>query len=177
MSKEINPGHGEVRSILRIIGPAMAAVGLLLVVIGFGSFFASFGSFGPPRFFWCAFVGMPLLFVGIVISKFAYMGTVFRYMAGETAPVGKDVTNYMVAGTKDSIRDAATAVAEGFATAGRQSEASSRLCAQCGAENEASANFCHGCGTPFAQSKRCGKCGEAHDPQARFCDNCGAAVV
>jgi hypothetical protein len=177
MSNEINPGHREVRAVLRVIGPATALVGLLFVVIGFGSFFASFGSFEPPRFFWCAFVGIPLLGVGVMISKFAYIGTVFRYMAGETAPVGKDVTNYMVAGTKDSIRDAATAVGEGFAVAGRGQDARAANCPQCGAENDESANFCHDCGAPITKAKRCEKCGEVNNPLARFCDNCGTPVA
>src|SRR5688572_28564613 len=166
MSNEINPGHHEVRALFRMIGPAMALIGLLFVVIGFSSFFATFSSFEPPRFFWCAFVGIPLLGVGLMISKFAYMCTVFRYMAGETAPVGKDVANYMVAGTKDSIRDVATAVGEGFAVAGRGQNTRAAQCPQCGAANDESATFCHVCGAPMYKSRRCEKCGEVNNSQS-----------
>jgi len=174
MTELEDPQHGDVRSLLRVIGPAMMAAGLLFMVVGIGSFFASFGSFEPPRHFWCAFVGMPLLAVGATISKFAYIGAVARYMASEVAPVGKDVTNYMVDGTKDSIRDVATAVGEGFAAAHSPHVL---RCQKCGSENESSANFCHECGAPFAKTKRCEKCGDLNDTTARFCDHCGAAVA
>jgi hypothetical protein len=70
-----------------------AGVRLLFMIVGYGSFFASFGSFEPPRFFWCAFVGMPLLFVGIVMCMFGYLGAFQRYVTGESAPVAKDVVN------------------------------------------------------------------------------------
>ena len=102
-----DPEHDAIRTSLRTVGPALAVAGLLFTIVGIGSFFASFGSFEPPRNFWCAFVGLPLMAVGIAISKFAYLGAVVRYMADEVAPVGKDVTNYMLDGTKDSMRGAA----------------------------------------------------------------------
>src|SRR5262245_54969990 len=114
MSELIDPRHEKTRSLLRILGVVIAAVGLLLTVIGIGSFFAAFGGFGPPRLFWCSFLGMPLLFVGVAISQFAFLGAVTRYTAGEVAPVGKDAVNYMVDGTKGAIRDAAAAIGEGF---------------------------------------------------------------
>jgi hypothetical protein len=174
MTELEDPQHGDVRSMLRVIGPAMMVVGLLFMVVGIGSFFASFGSFEPPRNFWCAFVGMPLLAVGAMISKFAYIGAVARYLASEVAPVGKDMTNYMVDGTKDSVRDMATAIGEGFVAA--HSPHTVR-CQKCGRENDLTANFCEECGAPFAKTKRCEKCGDLNNPDARFCDHCGAAVA
>ena len=175
MSNEINPRHDEMRSVLRLVGPAIAGVGLLLLVVGMVSFFSSFGGGGGfPRLFLCAIVGMPILFVGVVISKFAFLGTVMRYTAGEVAPVGKDVTNYMVAGTQDAIRDVATAVGEGLSAAGRDDVGRSAACRKCGSENESSANFCHSCGSPVGAKKRCAKCGDLNEADARFCDRCGA---
>src|SRR5262245_35342624 len=117
MTELEDPQHGDIRGFLRVIGPAMMVAGLLFMVVGLASFFAAFNGNEPPRNFWCAFVGMPLLAVGSMISKFAYIGAVTRYLASEVAPVGKDMTNYMVEGTKDSIRDVATAIGEGFAAA------------------------------------------------------------
>jgi len=174
MTELNDPQHGEIRSFLRIIGPAMMAVGLLFMVVGLGSFFASFGSFEPPRNFWCAFVGMPLLAVGAMITKFAYIGAVARYFAGEVAPVGKDVTNYMVEGTKDSIRDVATAIGEGFAAA---HSSHALRCEKCGNQNESTANFCDSCGAPFAKTRRCEKCGDLNDVDAQFCNHCGRAIA
>ena len=46
----------------------IAAVGLIFLIIGMASFFSAFGGGGPPRLFWCCFVGMPLLFVGGVMN-------------------------------------------------------------------------------------------------------------
>ncbi|MCI0335337.1 MAG: zinc ribbon domain-containing protein [Planctomycetes bacterium] len=177
MNKLIDPRHENLRSILRVVGPSVAAVGLVFMVIGIGSFFLSFGSFGPTRFFWCAFVGMPLLFVGVTISKFAFLGAVTRYTASEVAPVGKDVTNYMVDGTKDAIRDVATAIGEGFSAAGSGVADRAVRCGKCGSENEVTANFCQQCGAPMSATKRCEKCGDLNDADARFCDHCGAPAV
>jgi hypothetical protein len=178
MSDKLDPEqYREQRSILKSIGPAIAAIGVLLTVVGLISFFSSFGGFEPPRYFWCAIIGLPLLGVGVGITKFAYLGTITRYMAGEVAPVGKDVTNYMVSGTKDSIRDMATAAGEGFSSA-QAGGASLRVrCHKCNAENNVAANFCDHCGAPLAKSKKCEKCGELNDPDARYCDHCGSAVV
>jgi Double zinc ribbon len=176
MSNTLDPRHDEVRSILRTVGPAMAGIGLLFMVIGVSSFFSSMNSFEPPKYFWCMFVGMPLLGLGVMITKLGYFGAFARYMAGEVAPVGKDMTNYMVAGTKDSIRDVATAVGEGYsAGSGTRSGRASR-CPTCSADHDASANFCDRCGTPLRTTKHCEKCGELNDVDARFCDHCGSAV-
>ncbi|MGD0383318.1 MAG: hypothetical protein ABSA77_07360, partial [Thermoguttaceae bacterium] len=64
MSQDIDPQHSDIRDLLRVIGPLVAGVGLIFTIIGIGSFFSSFGSFEPPRYFWCAFIGLPLLAVG-----------------------------------------------------------------------------------------------------------------
>lgn len=108
-----SPKHTAVRSFLRVAGPILALIGLGFIGLGTISFFSAFGSFEPPKLFWCAFVGIPLLFSGIVLCKFGYFGAVARYMAAEIAPVGKDTVNYMAEGTKDAVKTVARAVAEG----------------------------------------------------------------
>jgi hypothetical protein len=77
------------------------------------SFFTAFDGGGPPKYFWCVFVGMPLIFVGLVICKFAFMGKVLRYAAGEAAPVGKDTFNYMARETKSGVADVSEAFFQG----------------------------------------------------------------
>jgi ribosomal protein L40E len=109
--------------------------------------------------------------VGVMISKFAFFGAVARYIAGEATPVGKDVTNYIVAETKGSFRDAATAIGEGLRAA---KDDRKTQCPKCGSEQDADAAFCDQCGTSL--SRRCGKCGAINDPNARFCDKCGTAT-
>jgi len=108
------PQQGGIRRTLRRAGLAGLALGGLLTLIGVGSFFASFGSFGPPRFFWCAFVGMPLLFVGGAMTMFGFLGAVQRYVAGESAPVAKDVVNYMGENIQPGVKSIAKAVTEGI---------------------------------------------------------------
>jgi hypothetical protein len=103
----------NIRTALRVGGPVIAGVGLLFMIVGFGSFFASFGSFEPPRLFWCAFAGMPLLFVGMVMCMFGYLGAFQRYVAGESAPVAKDVVNYMGENIQPGVKAVAKAVTEG----------------------------------------------------------------
>src|SRR5438876_396351 len=108
-----SPRHSGIRDLLRIGGPLIAAIGLLFMIVGFGSFFASFGSFEPPRYFWCAFVGMPLLFIGIAACMFGYLGAFQRYVAGESAPVAKDVVNYMGENIQPGVKAVTKAATEG----------------------------------------------------------------
>ena len=177
MPQHLDPRHQEKRAILRTIGPILVAIGLVFAVIGIGSFFSSFGTFGPPRYFWCVFVGMPLIAVGVSISKFAYMGAVSRYMANEVTPVGKDVVNYMADGTKDAVRDVATAIGEGLSSSHHGGEVQVVRCHKCNESNEVTANFCKACGTALSKSVACSNCGELNDPDARYCDNCGQSIT
>jgi hypothetical protein len=178
MSDRLDPEqYRELRATLKSVGPAIAAIGLLLTIAGMISFFSAFGGFGPPRYFWCAFLGLPLLAVGAAITQFAYVRTITRYMAGEVAPVGKDLTNYMVAGTKNSIRDVAAAIGEGLSASGAGGSSLRVRCHNCNEENDAETKFCDNCGASLAKSTKCEKCGELNDPDARFCDNCGAAAT
>jgi hypothetical protein len=108
-----SPNHATIRTVLRIGGPTLALLGLVLMGIGIGSFFAAFGAFEPPRHFWCVFAGMPLLMVGLVMSKFGYMGAIFRYWASETAPVAKDTFNYVAEESQPGMRAMGKSVTEG----------------------------------------------------------------
>ena len=170
-------GHDQIRAVLRFLGPAVAIVGILFFAVGIGSFFSSFGSHGPPQQFWCAFVGLPLIGIGVMISKFGYMGAVARYMSREVSPVATDTVNYVAHGTKDAVREVAAAVGEGLRGAGRQPAAAGGVrCSKCDAENDRNASFCKACGTGILQAVGCSACGELNDPDARFCDNCGRAL-
>lgn len=108
------PKQTGVRQTLRWGGVTILAIGGVLMLIGIGSFFAAFGSFERPRFIWCAFLGMPLLFVGSVMTMFGFLGTVQRYVAGESAPVAKDVVNYMGENIQPGVKSIAKAVTEGI---------------------------------------------------------------
>jgi hypothetical protein len=81
------PAQNSIRTLLRIAGPVIFLAGLVCTIIGTISFFVSFGSFGMPHYFWLAFIGMPLMFVGGVLCQFGFFGAVARFIAGESAPV------------------------------------------------------------------------------------------
>jgi Double zinc ribbon len=172
--QKLNPKHREIRQVLRIAGPVAAGFGFLLMAIGFGSFFLSFGGFGPPRFFWCAFLGMPILFVGIVMCMFGFLGALARYQAGEVAPVGKDTFNYLAEGTKGGVQTVASAVVAGL-TQGTTGTGKTVRCPKCGHRDDADAKFCDECGSPLA--KACPSCGRVNDRDAKFCANCGSGLI
>jgi len=108
-----SPQHAHIRAILRVGGPVVLGLGLVFTLVGFASFFASFGSFEPPRYFWCAFIGLPLMFVGGAMCMLGYLGAFQRFVAGESAPVAKDVVNYLGENVQPGVRAVAKAVAEG----------------------------------------------------------------
>lgn len=177
MPQKIDPRHNQIRDILRLVGPAVVVAGVIFAAIGLWSFFATFGTFEPPRYFWCAFVGVPLIGLGMTICKFAFLGAASRYVAGEVAPVGKDVVNYLAEGTRGAVRDVATAVAEGLHAGATGQEVRMVRCAQCHTDNELPANFCKRCGAPLPKTSPCSGCGTWNDADARFCDHCGKPVA
>lgn len=142
-----------VRSALRIGGGIIALIGLIFVVSGFASFFSAFGSMHPPRHFWMAFVGIPLLGVGVAMLAAGFMGTTTRYAAGEVMPTVKDSLGYV-----------------GFGAGANQ-----LTCAKCGEANAAGAKFCDRCGAPLSNS--CPSCGHANAAGAAFCSECGKPLT
>jgi RNA polymerase subunit RPABC4/transcription elongation factor Spt4 len=173
-NREIHPGHRSVQRVLLTVGPVLVAVGLLLIVIGMASLFLAFGGGEPPRYFWCAFVGMPLLFVGSVMCMFGLIGKVARYQAQEIAPVARDTFNYMAEGTADGVRTVAGALGQGLRDGGFGGDSGPLVrCHKCNALVAADAKFCGQCGQAVGKTKPCPQCREWNDPDARFCDNCG----
>ena len=120
---EINPGHKKPRNVLRTTGPILLMIGGGFMITGLVDFFSAFGSFGKqPELFWCCFVGMPLIFVGIIMTKMGYLGKVARYTSQELAPVGKDTFNYMARETKEGVTDISEAFFEGISKGLSQDE-------------------------------------------------------
>jgi len=172
--EKIDPGHGGVRSVLRVVGPIVGLTGLIFMIVGVVSFFSAFGGSGGPKYFWCCFVGIPLMFVGGVLTQFAYMGKVARYAAGEMAPVAKDTFNYMADGTQDGVRTFARAIGEGLGDGMAGGGQGTMIrCHKCNNLVEEDAKFCGDCGSAVSKSKTCPACSELNDPDAKFCDDCG----
>ncbi|MCA8964692.1 MAG: zinc ribbon domain-containing protein [Planctomycetes bacterium] len=164
----INPGHRAQRTGLRILGILLTAVGGVFTAIGVVSFIGSMATMsGPPQYFWCAFVGLPLLGVGTALLKFAYLGAIARYTAGETAPVATDTFNYVADEVRPGVHALGSSLAAGLAGA-RGAE----RCPGCGNEHDAGAKFCDQCGASL-QGATCADCGHENDADARFCAGCG----
>ena len=103
------------------------------------------------------------------MTKFAYMGSIARYMSAESAPVAKDTFNYMADGTKEGVRDIAGAIREGIVgeSGGEVS------CPGCNQANDRDARFCDACGGSMSLTKDCVSCKAPNDHNAKFCDGCG----
>jgi len=143
---KIDPQHSSTRQLLRTLGPTVVGIGLLLIIVGMVDFFSVFGSMESPHLFWCVFLGMPVLFVGVVMCQFAFFGAVARYISGEAAPVQKDTFNYLADGTKEGVKTVAQAIGEGLSAAHAGVH-----CGQCNHSNDADARFCKNCGAPLVR--------------------------
>lgn len=152
--------HERTKRTLKIVGPVVAAAGLILAVVGFVSFFASIGGSEMPSLFWCAFVGLPLFVIGLGIALAGFRREIATYQKNETAPVVNEFA--------EDIRPAVQSVASAVRGGG---EARGRICPHCGEQNDADAKFCKNCGS--ALQKTCPACGNSADAKANFCDNCG----
>jgi hypothetical protein len=113
LKKLQQPGQSSIRTGLRIAGPVIFLTGAICTIIGLVSFFASFGSMEMPHYFWLAFIGMPLMFVGGVMCQFGFIGAVARFIAGESAPVAADTVNYMAEETRGAVETLAKSAAKG----------------------------------------------------------------
>ena len=127
--------HERTKRILKIVGPIVAAAGLILAVVGFVSFFSSFGGDGMPSLFWCAFVGMPVFVIGLGITFTAFRREIATYQKNESAPVINEFAEDC--GEKN---DADAKFCKNCGAALR------KVCPDCGEQNDADAKFCKSCG-------------------------------
>ena len=168
--------HRAIRGTLRTIGPLVLIGGVVLLVIGIGDFFMSFGSF-EPKYFWCAFLGMPMIAIGGGMTQYGYMGKITRYVSREIAPAGKDTFNYLADGTKPGVKNIAQALGEGLSAGMRGTATPGTVaCPVCDHLNDADARFCDQCGHALVTTKLCRSCGKENDADARFCDQCGESL-
>src|ERR1700722_16634847 len=167
----IDPNHESKRNALRVLGMVVLVVGICFSAAGLISFFGAFGGHERPKYFWCAFVGLPLVAIGFHLLSAGFLGAAARYMAGESAPVAKDTFNYVATETKEGVRNVAQAVTEGV-MAGKSGVGTQNKCPKCNEVNDGDAKFCKECGTPLGRTKPCPSCRELNDHSAKFCDHC-----
>lgn len=146
------------------MGPIVLLIGLILLVVSISEFVNDgFGFSGLP------FIALPLCFVGSVMSMFGYMGTLSRYSASQTAPVAKDVTNYMLENTKESIGSVVNVISENL-----NPSLSIKLCPKCNNKVNPNSRFCDECGN--ALYKKCPSCETENDFDAKYCQSCGKKI-
>jgi RNA polymerase subunit RPABC4/transcription elongation factor Spt4 len=177
-NKYVSRRHEQTRTLLRVLGIVFLLVGGGFVLLGLIDFFSAFGEFGRrPTKFHYLFIGMPLGFVGLVLLQYGFVGAVLKYQAREVAPVGKDTFNYLAKGTRDGVRDIASAVGEGLSEGDRGDATVHVRCPSCNALLDEDARFCDQCGETVQKTVTCVECGELNDSDAKFCDNCGTRLA
>jgi ribosomal protein L40E len=143
--------QAAVRSGLQVGGGVIFVIGLILTVISFADFFGAMGNYAMPTNFWMAFIGLPMIGIGVAMMRAGFLGPATRYVAGEVAPTIKDALGYVGIGAQQAV------------------------CAKCGGSNRADAKFCDHCGAPL--SLICPSCGHANSADATFCDECGKPLT
>jgi hypothetical protein len=109
MKYSTDRNHAAKRNTLRVLGFIALLIGIPFAITGLISFFSSFGTFQPPKYFWCAFIGLPLIGLGIALLKMGFLGVAAAYVSDEVTPtvgkaashVGSEVAN-AIKGTPDA---------------------------------------------------------------------------
>lgn len=160
--------HPETKRKLKIAGWIILPIGGVLTLVGFIDFFVSINNSSMPGLFFLLFLGLPMIGLGATLLRFGYLKEVGQYIAGETAPIAKDVANYMLDGTRDELVKTVDALK------GNQTASKVNVCARCGAENPEDALYCSRCGSKIVL--QCPYCGKQIDDGASFCSYCGKRI-
>jgi ribosomal protein L40E len=151
---ETDPHRNDLRGFLRFFGVLVVATGVAMTAIGAASLFSSWGKVGASRYFWAAFLGLPLIALGSVIARPGRLGPHVRNTYGEMIPL-----------------PGASQVGRGRPTAWPPIV----VCHRCHASNAAGAKFCNQCGVSV-QAETCPGCGTKIEAHARFCHQCGKSL-
>lgn len=163
----VNKDYSKATKVMRFFGIIILIIGLTLVVISVMNLFSNTG------LFFLGFIGIPLIFVGSVLSMFGFMKKSSSFFASQTAPVQKDVTNYLLRGTRKEVSETAKEIIENTNLSKNNSLESGKTvkCPRCGEMNDTDAKFCDNCGCSLV--KVCSKCGNQNDLDAKYCSKCG----
>lgn len=155
--------HEKNKRLFKILGFVFLGVGLILSIIGIASFFESFFYSDWPQFFWCCFIGFPMMGVGGMLLSIGFNREIARYMAKEHAPVVNEAAKDM----SPAVKTVASAVKEGL------SNENKRVCS-CGVENDSDSIFCKSCGKRLVNT--CSACGAVVPSDAEYCPKCGSKI-
>ena len=65
--------NSSMRSILRVAGPLLIFIGVVILIIAMVDFFSAFGSFGQPNKFYLFFLAIPFIFLGGIATSYGFM--------------------------------------------------------------------------------------------------------
>lgn len=154
----------RIKARMRRFGPAMIAIGALMVLIGGGQFLLTFVSAAtsdsfshrpsfPVLFVILGMPGMLILGFGVLLTQFGFLKEITQYGAQETVPaVTTSVTAIRAAITDDDVP-----------------------CPECSSPIEPDSKFCSSCGVRIG-SLRCSSCESPIESNDRFCNSCGTAI-
>lgn len=160
----MSDNHENNKKKLKIIGIIILVIGIIFALAGFISFFTAIGEgAGFPRYFWMAFVGLPLCGVGGMLLSFAYKREISTFVKNESVPVINEAAEELTPAVKavvKAVRD------DGGSVKG--------ITCECGEVNPPDCKFCTKCGKPLYSA--CPNCGAAVDADDKFCGNCGSKI-
>jgi len=142
-------------------------VGGVFSAIGLSSLFISVGTADQPHYFWCFYIGGPVIAIGFALLSYGCMGEATQHSAPR-APLTDwlDHDEGTTASPPSSTGTGTDAATPAVGT-------TSILCPQCGHTNHDAAKFCETCGTPLENAKACPKCHALSGPDALYCHHCG----
>lgn len=174
------PGHIKARKGLRVGGAILLSVGAIVFLIGFSEFVMAFVRAGDglrePSMGRMILMlpGLLMVGIGLQMCMVGWAGAIARYGVREGAPAASEGFNRVTLGSREGIRAAAGAIAEGL----RESTHVRPVpCPACGSSQDADARFCDDCGHAMPTPGRCPDCGAPHDADARFCAGCGRSLA
>ena len=150
--------HERNKKKFKLLGSITLTIGICFTIIGFISFFSSFNSFEPPKYFWCCFIGFPLIGFGASLLALGYRKEVMRYMKNESLPIYKETYQEIKPELKETIN---IIKGNGYV-----------ICHFCQTENDANSKYCKKCGGVISEI-RCPHCNSLIDSDSTFCNNCG----
>ena len=119
--------NNKTKKVLKIIGPSIIVVGIVLFIIGTSSLFSLDDEF--PKLFFLSFIGLPLIAIGGWISMFAFRENLIRFHKNTTLPV-----------VKETIDELAPTIQNLTKSEEQMS------CPTCGKIIDKNSNFCNHCG-------------------------------